>query len=208
MSNNIRDGYKSIFVDLGKQIDNASVSAMNRAASSAITAASALIRERYKIRKQDLDLRFKIVRKADKNYPVVTIKITKGDIALYKFNATQMGHAGRPALYTKSGRLKKNPKTGGNGKWGVKAEVEVGKRVVYRSNDGSRGSFVQTMKSGHVGVFIRKSNEKGSGIKEMFGVDITKLIDPKSGNSMVIKEMTDVFYNVYDERLAHELSRV
>ena len=208
MANDIRDGYKAIYVGLGKYIDNASVSAINRAASSAVTAASSFIRTKYKLKKSDLDYRMKIVRKADKNHPIVTIMIMKGDISLYKFNATQIGHAGRPVTHTKSGRLKKNPKTGGNPKWGVKAEVVVGNRHLLRSKDDTRGSFIQTMSSGHIGVFIRTSNDKNAKIKELFGVDLTKLIDPKSGNSLVVKEITDVFYNVYEERLTHEMSRL
>lgn len=187
---------ENVIVQLGKTIDQASIAALNRAARTTVTAASKLIRQWFAVKKKDLDYRMKIVNRARQSHPYVTVRILKGGIPLHDFNARQIG---------KSGRSKKNkgPRTS----HGVKATVKRGNRKLYRSADKTRGSFIATMKSGHTGAFIRKSNEKDSKIVELFGLDISQLIDPKSGKSKVIEFMQTVFQAEYEKRLDHELRR-
>jgi hypothetical protein len=210
------DGFT--FVKLGKWLESASISAMNRAAQSARVAANRFIREHYALSATEINLHMRIVTRASKGHPYVTMRITDGNINLYKFNAKQVGKPGR----SKKGR-------GPRLSQGVKATVIKGKRQLFRSADKQRGAFITTMKSGHTGVFIRRGDDlhnstgrvKGLGmggvfqfndykkdsIVELFGVRLTQLIQTKSGKSRVIDVMMDVFDDVYEKRLMHELNR-
>ena len=179
---------------LGDKLKNANAAAVNRAAATAVTAVSKLIRDKYNFKKKDLDEHIKIISKASPDNSSVTVKISKAAVALINFNATQVGKGGRP----KKG---KGPRT----KQGVKATVEKGNRLLYRPN--TIGSFISTMKSGHTGVFARESNEKNAPIKELWGVNLIQLVNPKSGNSLVMDTLRQTFQDAYEKRLNHEVER-
>lgn len=203
---------KFSFKKLGDDLVNASVAAMNRAARSAVTAVNRFIRQKYNIKASVINERMKIVARASKSQPYVKLRITKGAIPLYDFNAKQIG---------KGGRSKNNK--GPRFNHGVKATVEKGKRKLFRSQDRQRGAFIATMKSGHTGVFIRQGNVRVRGaslgfgggyklqdkdkIQELHGVDLASLVVTKTGNRTVLEEMEKKFHEEYEKRLTHELNR-
>ncbi|MCR4330032.1 MAG: phage tail protein [Candidatus Roizmanbacteria bacterium] len=200
---------KFSYIKLGDKIQKASIRAMNEAAKSAVAAASSFIRQKYKIKKEDLDLKLKLKNKASEEQPYVRIAVMENDISLYYFNAKQFGKPGRP----KKGRAKS--KTGG-----VKATVQLKKRKLYRSKDNKAGSFI--WQDGEIvrGVFIRTGEKhimsKGKfegiekeGIKKLFGVSLLQLFNPRLGTkSLVLEEMEAKFFEVYEKRLEHNLSRI
>lgn len=195
---------------LGNLIESASISAINRAAQSAVTAASKFIRTKYAFKKKDLDEHIKLISRAEPGRSYASVKISKSDVSLMVFNAKQVGKGGRP-------RKGKGPRRN----QGVKASVEVGKRKLYRSKDNDRGSFIAAMESGHVGVFIREDKERVSGlleggvysfhkepkIKELFGINVQQLFITRIGKGRATDVMYDAFDEAYEKRLDHELKR-
>lgn len=185
------------------KIEGATISAMNRAAQSAITAASALIRKKYNFKKSELDSQIRMI-KATKSRNYVFIIVRNKEIGLIKFSARQIGKPGR----SKKG---KGPRT----KQGVKATVIKGERKLYRSVDKLRGSFIATMRSGHTGVFIRsatettlnKAGKKTAKIHELYGLRLTSLFSPVDGKSRVVDLIESKFYEVFVKRFQHELRR-
>jgi hypothetical protein len=184
--------------------ERATISAMNRAARTALTAASAKIREKFNFKKKDLDTRIRIVSPARKGRESVTIRVVNEEVQLYKFQAKQIGKPGR-SKRRKGSRLKQ----------GVKATVTKRDRKLFRSSDKKRGSFLATMRSGHTGVFIRSStdfsvNKKGKlvpMIRELFGLRLTSLFSPVDGESTIIDLLEKIFIETFEKRLMHELNR-
>jgi len=194
---------------LGDRIQKASITAMNEAAKSAVSRAISFIRQKYNIKQKDLARYLKVKTKATKEQPYVRVAVMKNDISLYYFKATQFGKPGRP----KKGRTKS--KTGG-----VKATVQLKKRKLYRSKDNTAGSFIWQEGDLVRGVFIRtgekKIMDKGKfkgmekeEIKKLYGVNLLQLFNPRLGTkSLVLEEMEAKFFEVYEKRLEHNLSRI
>jgi hypothetical protein len=180
-------------IRLGQTIEGASVSAINRAAKSAVTAVSKHIRETYNIKKKDLDERIGVIGRASGERMYATVRVRRGDVRLLLFGAKQIGRPGR----SKRG-------VGPRLSEGVRAMVRRGDRRLYRSSDNARGYFIAKMKSGHVGVFVRDMSDK---IKERYGIDITQRIVTKGGNSKAMEILAKTFTEVYEKRLNHELLR-
>lgn len=195
------------FVKLGKYIEEASISALNRAAQTAVTKASSFIREKYNFKKSELDQHIKIIKRANRGNPVVTVRVTNAEIGLIHFNAKQVGTGGRPNLGEK-GKMKHINTKGkvvyrGQSKTGVTAMVVKGKSKLYR---GKRyGAFIKTINGGKQ-VFIRTSSKKLP-IKKLYGVSLTAMVRTKSGNSRVVDVMHDAFDEAYEKRFDHELKR-
>lgn len=198
----------SEFVKLGKTLEKANIAAVNRAAKTAVSQASSFIREKYNFKKRDLDLLIRISFKATNEYPYVKVRIVSGGIPLTWFNPKQFGLPGR-----------RSKKKGPRFKEGVKATVIKGKRQLFRSADRMRGSFIwsgDTEEDLERGVFIRTGKKKimkkgkfkgkeRESIVKLYGVDLGKLFDPKTGESYVIKRMHEVFDQEYQKRLEHEI---
>jgi cold shock CspA family protein len=200
-------GNKFTLVTLGKYIEDASVSAMNRAAQTAVTRTSSFIREKYNFKKSELDEHIRIQTKATKDSTFVVVRIKKQEIGLIHFGAKQFGRPGRPKVYTKSGRLKKN--AGPKMNTGVKAEVQKGNRQLFRSSDNMRASFIQTMNGG-TQVFIRTSELNSEGkqkIRKLSAMGITQLFETQSGKSRATDLLQDTFNEEYQKRLDHEINR-
>lgn len=194
-------------IKLGKLIENASISAMNRAGKTAVTHTSNFIRQKYNFKKKDLDEHIRVISKASKETPVVKVRVNKPDVSLLQFSAKQFG---------KPGRTKKNK--GPRLRQGVKATVIKSKRQLFRSEDKKRGSFIWSEGGKDRGVFIRTGEKKKltkgkyagqerEGIVKLFGINLLRLFNPKSGKSIVIDQMSEVFGNEYHKRLEHELKR-
>lgn len=194
-------------IKLGRLIEKASISAMNRAGKTAVTRTSNFIRQKYNFKKRDLDQHIRIIRRASKEVPVVKVIVNKPDISLLQFKAKQFG---------KPGRSKRN--RGPRLSQGVKATVMKGERQLFRSEDKQRGSFIWSEVGKDRGVFIRtgekrkltKGKHKGQereGIVKLFGINLLRLFNPKSGKSIVIDQMHEVFANEYHKRFEHELMR-
>lgn len=201
-------GNKFSFVRLGQIIERSSMAAANRAAQTTITRASSFIRDKYNIKKSELDKGFRIENKAKAETPWVLVRVRKKEFPLMDFSAKQIGKSGRPKLiYTKRGKLSK--KSGPRKNQGVKATVVRGDRRLYRSSDNTRGSFVAVVGKGqHKGVFIRteRMNSKGKQvIEELFGMSLTRITMPKTGHSKVLDEMQKTFTQEYKKRLKTEL---
>lgn len=194
-------------IKLGKLIESASISAMNRAGKTAVTHTSNFIRQKYNFKKKELDNHIRIISKARKESPVVKVSVNKADISLLRFSAKQFGKPGR-SKRNKGPRLRQ----------GVKATVMKGNRQLFRSEDKQRGSFIWTDNGKDRGVFIRTGEKKiltkgkysgqsREGIVKLFGINLLRLFKPKSGKSIVIDKMHETFGNEYHKRLEHELKR-
>ena len=193
-----KKGKVNALLRLATGIDKANKRAVNRAAKSTVTGLSGLIRERYNIQKKELDKRL-ILRTGSGPTVKADLIIKGGSIPLIDFKPKQVGKIGRP-------RRKKSTKSG------VKATVIKGRRQLFRSTEA--GAFIQTMKSGHEGVFIRssekmmKSKPDQAAIFELFGVDLTQLVVPKSSNKMILRYVEETFASNYRRRIEHEVGRL
>jgi hypothetical protein len=115
---------------LGQQFPKATASALNRTAQQAKTHASALVRERYNIRKGDLDKGIKPGKRATAQSLTASVKASGRRTPLIDFGARGTMPARRKTV-------------------GVSVEVVKGRRLNVA------GSFLAIMKSGHRGVFVK-----------------------------------------------------
>ncbi|MCX6152225.1 MAG: phage tail protein [Ignavibacteriales bacterium] len=181
---------------LGKDLKEASIEALNRAATTAVSKMSSKIREHFSFTKTKLDEHFEIVSKAVDGKPFVIVKIKGGGSGLIHFKAEQFGKPGR----TKKGKT-------GKASSGVKATVVRGKRQLFRSPE--RASFIQQVK-GNEQVFIRTSEKNAAGkerIAKLFGLSVISLIGAKSGENIARKTLEDTFIKAFEKRFADNIKR-
>ena len=117
-------------VALGQQFPKATASALNRTAQQAKTEASRLVRERYNIKKSDLDRGIKPGKRATAQTLTASVRASGRRPALIDFGARGSMPARRKTV-------------------GVSVEVVKGRRLNVA------GSFLAIMKSGHRGVFVK-----------------------------------------------------
>lgn len=134
-----------------KELRTATRDSLNRAADRTKTRASSLLRETYEIKKKDLDKAFH-VRRATRDTLVAIVGARGYPLPVYDFKP-------RPGDVVR-------PQPG----LGVSVSVKKGSRAVLK------GSFVARMKSGHIGVFVRRSSH------------YMKRVGPRGGRVKAIKE--------------------
>ena len=133
---------------LGRQFPKAASSALNRTAKQAKTQASALVRDRYNLKKSDLDRNIK-VKNSSPSTLNASLRVSGKRQPLIDFGA-------RGTLPSRRGTV------------GASVEVVKGRRLNVA------GSFLGIMKSGHKGVFIRKA-QKRLPIKELTGPSVPQM---------------------------------
>lgn len=171
--NNFRQ-MKTQLKKVGKIASQAQKAASYRAAKSAGTEMVKAARERYVVKAGDLKSTLTIKANSD-SYSLIS---KGGMFALAKFKLSNRDPAKRP-------------------KKGISVTVKKGKKM--RLN---KGAFVARMKSGHVGVFIRRG-KKSTPIDERFGPGAPIML----GNEEVIDRGQERFREVYNQRVEHELDR-
>lgn len=144
--------YASLFPEAGRM-------ALNRMAQMSRTQASTLVRERYNVKKMDVDPHMR-TRNADVKNLQSKLVVSGRKIRLEKFGA-------KGAIPPNKGRRRKSGSTG------VSVEVVRGRRRILA------GSFRTYIKAGNKsvsGVFMRKGKERlpieqkyGPGVQQMFG---------------------------------------
>ncbi len=170
---------KFSFKKLGDTIERANITALNRAARSALSRTIRFIRQKYNIKAKELNQQTRIIR-ATKSKPYVQLVINNRPIGLYEFGARQSKSKG------------------------VSAAVQKGKRKVYQSKDKKRKAFIATMPSGHTAVMIR-AGEQRLPIKELYGPSAQQLLYPKDEPRKPIDELEKEFKAQYEKNLQHEL---
>jgi hypothetical protein len=178
-----------VFKNISKDVSKAETIALNRAAKTALSRTLRYMRDKYNIPANVLSKLFRITR-ATKNDQRVIIYAFKQPVAFF--------------LDGGSKRL-----------FGVR---QTKKGVSFTRKRGHKerldSAFIQTMKSGHVGVFVRTGQKeimsKGSyegetreKISQLFAIDPAKLLVPESSNT----ELIDFMNKVFVERLQVEFDR-
>lgn len=191
----------AVFATIKSAIEKGTVSAINRAARSALSRIETFITGVYAIKKKDLDKQAKII-KAQYGKTSSKIIVSEEAIGIYKFRARQTRR-------------------------GVTASVRKGDRKLYRSKDDSRGSFISKMvKSGHYGVFLRMQDEityyehmyqtkkgitvkkyKGEKIRELFGVSAMRLFKSDLVQSSIRGEFSDRFKVELEREMKYRLNK-
>lgn len=162
-------------------IARATVSALNKVAARAKTAASTKIREQYNIRKRDLDPRIKVERLSAAGAQ---------RSGIYKVQLVARG-GGIPLVLFRAQKTNK----------GVRVEVKVrsGKKLIPHS------FMTKTMGSGE-GVFLRKSAGerlvRRLPIKFLTGPSVPQLF----GSEAIVNHIRDVVTELYPQIFAHELA--
>lgn len=173
---------EKVFKGIKSDIDKARVSAIHRAAQTAVSETSKSIRDDYKIKAKDI----KAAARLRRGNKVSILRITENPLALSKYG-TPKGTV-RPRKY----------KTGKKG--GVKVTVKKGLRKLRH------GAFVVNMRSGHKGIFVRsKSKTKNDKQKllQLYGPSAFMLI----ADSHSMDVMQKAYEKAYEKRYAHELNR-
>lgn len=149
---------------------------LNRAADRTKTATSKQIRDEYAIRKRDVDQAFSL-RKATRDFLTAILAARGKPFSLYQF-------APRP-----SGVVR--PQRGA----GVSVVVKKGKRTTVR------GTFIARMKTGHMGVFIRKKGASRFPIVERKAPSVPGMLTFKHINEAIGKNAMDFFTIAMDQNI-------
>jgi hypothetical protein len=163
-----------------RAISKANISALNKLAAQGKTAASKKIREDYNIKAGDLSKGIDVDKATNGRLNAVLVGRGKHGIPLVLFGAKWT----RPTM-GKRGKMR-------GSKEGASVMVKVGNRKTIP------GSFVATMKSGHVGLF-KRIGKKRLPIKELYGPQPALLLGiPKvvqAVRDLVADKAEDVFVN-------------
>ena len=153
--------------------------ALTRAVNKSYTNLRKLIRERYNISNEDIKKHINVYNAKidDKTNVSLEMRIDKKALPLKLFKAKQM-------------------------LGGVEASVQKRTPKLFRSKDNTRGSFLQRMKNGYVGAFIRKGKERYP-FRQLFGPSIGQLV----GGDYLFKQFQEDVKTSFTEELMKELSK-
>lgn len=110
-----------------KTVERATVRALNRTVSSAKTEASSILREKYNVKKSDLDPKLSIMN-ADYSNLTAKLTLTGDPISLTRFNPVQI--RGGVRTFIKQGMAQKKVRSGNFA--GVRTEIFKGKTRIRR----------------------------------------------------------------------------
>lgn len=160
-----------------KGAEKALSSAINRGLSRVKTGASKRVKEVYTVQGRAFNEATKIrVNKADTGNLVGFVSFSGYKIPLYKFQVT--------------------PKAPGT-RQQVRAAIMKGGGTPFEN------AFIAQMKSGHVGVFERKT-QKRFPVEEIMGLSAAQMI----GNENIIAGLEAEAQEIVNERLEHEIDRL
>lgn len=192
-------GLKEIQKQLGAMKDKAPAVLYNvikRVASNVRKNTSIATRKKYQIKAKDIKRTISLGKKGSKSDPQFIITSKGNPIPLYKYRVKS-----KDVIKLKGVKVKDRPKYKGK----VKKKTQL--KVIY-------SSFVQKMKSGHIGLFRRKilSKEMRSitkkdihrKISEVYGPSAPQLLGNKDTMAFIQKEAD----KTYEKRIEHEINRV
>lgn len=166
-----------------KAIQDSSVRALNRTASSVRTEASREIRQRYNLKASVIKANMRIV-KATRSRLVAEIVATGKRIPLIEFGARAVNP------WNVAGRSHR--RRGG----GVSAAVTKTRRLF-------KGAFIAVMPSGHRGVYLRQG--EGRKIRQLMGISIPKAMVERQVNATLAKFAAQRFRIEFERDLKYRL---
>lgn len=171
-----------------KIIDITKLSAFNKAVKSGYSRTERVVRERYALKKKDINEVIKIVKANKIDEPVGRIEIKSKGIPLLKFAARQVGKR-------KKGKNthKVNPSAG------TKATIIVGNRQLFKQ------AFISEMKYGK-NVFMRSDNSRGS-VFPLYGIQASTLFSSDKAMDTLKKETTKQFANIFIRDINYKLNQ-
>ncbi len=183
-----RTKLRNVFKFASKAVDKATVSALNRAATSARAEGVRVIREHYDVKAKDVKEDIRLI-KANKNNKVAFLRAVYRGMSLMKF---------RPKM-TKRPRKYKTGKVGG-----TKVTVKKGARELRKH------AFIQKMRSGHVGVFIKTGEKNGQGkekIKELFGPSAAHMLRDRRVSDAIEKKFIQQYEKEFNSKLDYFIEK-
>lgn len=177
-----------------KKVERAAASALKKVAQQARTEASSTIRERFNIKKADVDKKIE-VKQVNRNSLTATLLITGRGISLTYFGAKERRG---PKVISRKGIkiLKRQPK----GTQGVQVTIMKDGKVTTLPH-----AFIATMKSGHIGVFIRKGKGRTPIIEKAL-VSIPTLFQQKTVMERVERRINEQWPKVFQQEMNHQLT--
>lgn len=169
-----------------KVIDETKRSAFNKAVKSGYSRMERVVRQRYALKKKDINEVVKIVKATSIEAPVAKIEIASKGIPLLKFAARQVGK-------WKAGKntRKVNPDAG------TKATIIVGNRQLFKQ------AFVTSMKYGE-NVFMRSDKSRGS-VFPLYGIQASTLFSSSKSIDVLEKETTERFASIFIKDINYKL---
>lgn len=180
-----------------KKVKKAAASALKKVAQQARTEASSAIRERFNIKKGDVDKKIEVKEgRQDRNNLTATLYITGKGISLTYFGAKERRG---PKVISRKGIkvLKRQPK----GAQGVQVKIMKDGKITTLPH-----AFIATMKSGHVGVFIRKGKGRTPIIEKRL-VSIPTLFKQKTVMERVEQRINEQWPKVFQQEMNYQLAK-
>jgi hypothetical protein len=175
-----------VFLKISNIISKAEITALNRAAKSAITAPSSAIREIYNIKKKDLENNITIDKANSKNNSIrITIKETPLSLAYFNPRQTQQGVT--VAIKKGERKLRRNEPNKGSFLW-------------IDQNSITRCVFIRT---GEKKIMSKGRHEgkKREVIKKLYGITAMELFS----TSKSLGIMKDKFDSEFTKNFDHEI---
>jgi hypothetical protein len=185
---------------------SAARSTVNRVSSSGKTEAGRLIREQYNINQSRLNDYLKLTSRAS-GYKIEAVITGRGrGLALAYFDAKQKG---KILISTGKGKTRRSHLgskygSGYAGNVTVRVKRSSGRKVVGPV-DGNR-AFMQRMKSGHVGVWVRTSKQRLP-VRQLLGPGVGGLFGTKRVMDGTKKKINDQFGPEFNRQMSYYLSR-
>jgi hypothetical protein len=169
-----------------KIIDETKRSAFNKAVKSGYSRMEGVVRQKYALKKKDINEDVKIVKATKIDSPVAKIEIKSKGISLLMFKARQVGK-------WKSGKhtRKINPSAG------TKATIIVGNRQLFKQ------AFVTSIKYGE-NVFMRSDSSRGS-VFPLYGIQSSTLFSSDKATNVLTKETTEQLANMFVRDVNYKL---
>ena len=191
-------------------IMKAKYAAFKRALEMARTASSESIRKFYNISKQDIDKQLQYSKvDYDESTAEILMKQKGAGIGLKLFKAIEV-RAGTNVKIKRNRKTVSSVARSGNRykeAAGVLAQVRKDKPF-HRFGSKENKAFIQQMKSGHIGVWVRTGSKTRNGkerIIELFGPSVPQLLS--NDNQTARKALESTFFDAFDQRFEHEINR-
>ncbi len=179
--------------------EKAAKSATSRAASHIRSQSAAAIREKYDISVNDIRTNENVRLRYDGNGLLAAVDFKGHKIPLYRYGQTSPKY---PKYDTKRVNVLIN------GQWlrlnpGIEASAHQLKSTAPKQ---LTNTFIAMMKSGHIGIFERVTNDKANNrkIKELMGSAVPQML----GSKEVEKRLAEGAAEVFNKRLEHETLRI
>jgi hypothetical protein len=195
------EGFKELTAMLdAKPVRKAAVSALKKVTASAVTLISSEIRERYNIKKSDLDPRIKTQLPTGDDDLIAVITLSGKPLPLAFFNPKQFA-VNRVITRTKAG-LKTVTRKRAAKFQGVEVEVLKGKRTQMKS------AFLMNMRIGRVGAGVmRRLGKTRLPTREKDVISIASMSQNTDVSSRIEQKVKDQWNTVFPHELEYQLSK-